>query len=225
MNALYDVGNTVRSGKVPSRHDVCYGLGFLKMTVLGHVDSILSEKGQLQVLDAQLWATATNFIDDVDVIAHSPLQRARETCYGIFGLDVAENQGFVDHGTKATTSTSTNLRTDIPPVVQLNCLQEVTPFETVTGGKKAVRTRIKELERWIDQQDDAQRICLVGHSEYFQILLKHIGMDHKPKNCDVWRASYEPQNSKWSNLKLIHRLGQDGPITNIGSDNVGSLVN
>ena len=110
--------------------------------------------------------------------------------------------------TEATKPIVTPLRSAFPPLEQLDCLLEVTPWESISGGaRKAIRKRIKELERWIESQndDEVSTIALVGHSEYFQIMLEEAGMEKKPKNCDVWKATYHP-GGKWTDLTLIHRL-------------------
>ena len=118
------------------------------------------------------------FTEKLSMIAHSPLIRAKETCFGILDL-----------------SSST-----APSVVELHCLCEVTPWEMLIRGKRPVRNRIKALEEWITAQA-AESIALIGHSEFFSVML---GIDEKFQNCDVWKVSYE--NGRWADLRLAHRL-------------------
>lgn len=118
------------------------------------------------------------FTEQLSMVAHSPLIRAKETCFGI--LDLSSNTA--------------------PSVVELHCLCEVTPWEMLMPGKRPVRKRIKILEEWITAQA-AESIALIGHSEYFSVML---GLDEKFQNCDVWKVSYE--NGRWTDFRLAHRL-------------------
>jgi broad specificity phosphatase PhoE len=120
-----------------------------------------------------------NFTEKLSLVAHSPLIRAKETCYGILDL---------------------NSDNDSPQLVELDCLSEVTPYETLLQGRLPLWKRINSLYKWIQNQE-ADTIALVGHSEYFKIML---GLKEKFKNCDVWKATYS--NGQWTDLELKHRL-------------------
>jgi phosphohistidine phosphatase SixA len=119
-----------------------------------------------------------DFMAQLDLIAHSPLTRAQKTCYGALDLD------------------------GIAPVVSLDCLKEVTPRETVVRGRRPVQERISALQEWIEAQE-ADTIALVGHSEYFKVMLD---LTKRFKNCDVWKASYGQK--KWTDLQLEFRLDE-----------------
>ena len=212
MFALQEVGKSLKNGYLPKKADVAYGCSFVGMQIANKKDSVLSEFGMAQVrelhkvlLQEQQQQKKKHWVHDLDLIAYSPLQRARETCMGTFGIP--SNTMEMDD-TEATKPIVTPLRSTFPPLVQLDCLVEVTPWESIFGGaKKAIRGRIKELEDWIESQndDEVSTIAIVGHSEYFQMMLEEAGMEKKPKNCDVWKATYYP-GGKWTDLSLIHRL-------------------
>lgn len=121
-----------------------------------------------------------NFTAQLDLIAHSPLTRTQKTCYGVLNIDGST------------------------PVIALDCLREVTPRETIIRGRSPVENRIEALQEWIEAQEEAATIALVGHSEYFKVML---GLTRRFKNCDVWSASYS-QKQSWTNLQLEYRLNQ-----------------
>jgi hypothetical protein len=131
-----------------------------------------------QIEDMYKILLEAEFTNKVSLVAHSPLIRAKETCYGV--LDLANSNAM--------------------SVIPLDCLAEVTPWEMVLRGRRPVRKRINALQEWIVAQE-ADTIALVGHSEYFLVML---GLKEKFKNCDVWKASY--QNGRWVDLQLEHRL-------------------
>mmetsp|Transcript_29361 Transcript_29361/g.67972 ORF Transcript_29361/g.67972 Transcript_29361/m.67972 type:complete len:137 (+) Transcript_29361:68-478(+) len=125
----------------------------------------------------------SQFLQKVDLVAHSPLVRAKDTCFGALDLS---NHPHVK-------------------VVELDSLREIFPWERLLFLKgrrqRPLRRRIRDLCHWLASQD-ARTVVLVGHSEYFMVLLDQ---KEKFRNCDVWKAKF--QNDQWSNLKLVHRLG------------------
>ncbi|VEU38475.1 unnamed protein product [Pseudo-nitzschia multistriata] len=195
MHGMQELGTSLVGGRVPTSENLSSSLKFIGGVAKGDIDSKLSEGGREQVkelhsvLKSDGMENMSSVINDVDIIGHSPLVRARDTCYGGFGLHtngVCEN------------------------VVELKCLEEATPWETaVQGRKKTVHKRIDELQRWIDNQTDATTIALVGHSEYFMIMLG-ISRAEKFWNCDVWKVEYAA--GKWTGLTLKHRLTSSKPM-------------
>ena len=196
MHGLQEVGVSLYERRLPTSTDMNKSLQFIYSGAKGDTDSDLSPQGKeqvkelYQVLDEDSQKNMHSLINDVDIIGHSPLIRARETCYGGFGLD----------------------KNDKPEnVVELACLEEATPWETVVQGRKnTVHKRIEELKVWIENQADASTIALVGHSEYFMIMLG-ISRAEKFWNCDVWRVQYQ-SGGRWSGLKLKHRLSSSKPM-------------
>ncbi|KAG7359633.1 histidine phosphatase superfamily branch 1 protein [Nitzschia inconspicua] len=198
MKGFHDVGKALKNRQMPTPNDWKLGSEFVGMTLKGVTDSHLSSRGQRQVLQLKSILDDNGLLDEVDLIAHSPLRRAKETCYGIFGLAA----GISDDDMTTTATTTEKTKTN-KPVVELSCLQEITQLEHLTQGKRAVRKRINSFERWIESQgEDVSTIAIVGHSEYFMIML---GVSEKFKNCDVWKAVYEP-GGKWTVLENEVRL-------------------
>lgn len=196
MHGLQEVGMSLVGRKLPSSEDLSRSFQFIAGAAKGDTDSNLSEGGKEQVrglnqiLESDSQKNMSSVINDVDVIGHSPLIRARDTCYGAFGLD--KNEPYDN-------------------VFELVCLEEVTPWETaIQGRKNTVHKRIVELQNWIEQQKYASTIALVGHSEYFMIML---GLSRAEKfwNCDVWKVQYI-YGGKWTGLELKHRLESSKPM-------------
>ena len=196
LHGLQEVGTSLIERRLPSSKDVTKSLALIGSTAKGDTDSALSPQGKEQIqelfriLDEDGQKNLHSIVNEVDLIGHSPLIRARETCYGAFGLDKNEEH---------------------ENVVELMCLEEATPWETVVQGRKnTVHKRIEELKVWIENQTEANTIALVGHSEYFMIML---GTSRAEKfwNCDVWRVDYQA-GGVWSGLKLKHRLDSSKPM-------------
>eukprot|EP00536_Pseudo-nitzschia_multiseries_P005488 jgi/Psemu1/254535/estExt_Genewise1Plus.C_1030027 len=237
MHALQNVGTSLLERRLPSSGDVTDSFRFLGGAAMGDTDSVLSEAGRQQVrelhdileAEPQQQKQACGDGDgngnggvnvrvrDADVIAHSPLVRARDTCYGAFGLDLIELGLDPDPDGSSCCKNNKNVCNN---VVELPCLEEATPWETaVKGRKNTVHKRIDELHDWIDEQIEtkgAETIVLVGHSEYFMIMLG-IPRSEKFWNCDVWKVEYSYSNScgrgrKWTGLELRHRLASSKPM-------------
>jgi phosphohistidine phosphatase SixA len=205
MYGLQEVGNSIYGCRVPSSKDLSSSLSFLGGVVKGDTDSDLSQNGKQQIDELfQIMNNcrknndvANSVIESVDIIGHSPLTRAKETCFGVFGLNNNDND---------------NNNENKKNVVELSCLEEVTPWETaVSGRRNTVHKRIGELKEWIEsQKDSTSSIALVGHSEYFMIMLG-VSRSEKFQNCDVWKVDYE-YGGTWSNLEIKHRLDSSKPM-------------
>lgn len=70
--------------------------------------------------------------------------------------------------------------------VELGALKEINPREIVTQGNRAIDKRIKSFEAWLSEQKE-DPIVIVGHSVYFQRMLK---LPTVFANCDVWEVQY-----------------------------------
>lgn len=196
MHGFQEVGVSLYERRLPSSKDLTSSLQFIGSAAKGNTNSDLSPQGReqinelFQLLDADSQMNMHSLINDVNVIGHSPLIRAKETCYGAFGLDKNEHP---------------------ENVFELKCLEEATPWETVVQGRKeTVHKRIEELKLWIENQTDATTIALVGHSEYFMIMLG-ISRAEKFWNCDVWKVNYQ-SGGIWTGLELQHRLDSSKPM-------------
>jgi len=195
MHGLQEVGTSLLERRMPTSENMTKSMRFIYSGATGVTNSDLSPQGKKQIkelsqlLESDSQKNMRSVINDVDLIGHSPLIRAKDTCYGAFGLD--KNDWHEN-------------------VVELVCLEETTVWETLVQGRKnTVHKRIEELEAWIESQSEAT-IALVGHSEYFMIMLG-ISRAEKFWNCDVWQVQYQ-SGGRWSDLELKHRLDSSKPM-------------
>lgn len=113
--------------------------------------------------------------NNVQLVAHSPLLRARHTSEGMLGC------------VTATSSTEQKLSPPVKRVEELDCLLEKAPSEWIPGNVGGFAKRIEEFEHWIcDQPED--NIAIVGHSQFFKAMLE---MTYKFNNCDVWEIKLD----------------------------------
>ena len=144
-------------------------------------------------------------VSQLDYIAHSPLKRASETCQGIFGTSSSTVTYTSTSSSGGNTVMQSNQSDDkLTTVLSLDCLREVTPYETLLQGRRPIKKRISALEQWLDKLPNHKTTLLVGHSEYFMVML---GLEEKFKNCDIWKVTYF--QGQWTNLELIHRLKEN----------------
>jgi broad specificity phosphatase PhoE len=183
------------------------------VNVGAQVDSPVSEFGQAQIrhmaqvlLQQQeppqheqpqqqppLNSPSSSVLSRIQLVAHSPLQRAKDTCLGMLGCLAPST---LSHGIKR--------------VEQVDWLKERTPAEWVIS-RSSFHMRLVQLEDWLAQQPE-DCIALVGHSQYFKKLLQ---IDYLIGNCDVVQVTFDPSttsntdnnstsNSKWSELQNVH---------------------
>lgn len=166
-NAFHDLARL----SLPKARDVTNGLQWFNFP--SQIDSDVTEQGRQQIASMAETLKRANFLerDQIQLVVHSPLKRARDTCQGILGCagpDICV--------------------VPVQRVLQLDLLIEKTPMEWVNSSSFA--KRIKDFEQWLAEQPE-ERICLVGHSQYFKALLK---LDYKFANCDVWKATFHDRN-------------------------------
>jgi hypothetical protein len=100
----------------------------------------------------------------VELVLHSPLQRARDTCLGLF---------------PPPSETSSDPRW---LVEETELLLEKTPMEWILSS--SFYSRLQEFVSAIQCRPET-RIVAVGHSQFFRAML-HQGF--KFENCDVWHV-------------------------------------
>ena len=143
-------------------------------------DADVSDRGMEQIADLRSMLDRDSWWTTVkpDAIFCSPLVRARKTCVGIM----------------------TRVE-DRDRVQVLECLREVTPYETIFPS--TFKSRIKEFER-ILKSSSANTIVVVGHSQYFRSMLGG-GM---LRNCDLISATATFDlfgRCEWKGVKLLYR--------------------
>jgi broad specificity phosphatase PhoE len=217
MNAFHDIGRALQKGRLPSANSMKLGTEFVGMTLGGKHDSKLSKRGKQQVLQLQSILRDNQLYDELDLIVHSPLRRAKETCYGIFHLTAdMRPQDLPDTG-----DDTVPFDKKIPPVEELASLTEVTQWELKTQGQRPVRKRIQAFHEWLDGlEESVETIAIVGHSEYFMIML---ALNRKFMNCDVWKATYGG-NGTWTDLNNEVRLDMFSSRSLMEDDNENKPV-
>jgi len=205
MASLFDAAGAIRKFQLPRKQDTKRGLKFVYSCIAGNTDAPLSHHGKRQSeLMGEVLSTE-NFLEkqQVKLIVHSPLIRARDTCQSML-LSTKAGDG------------------DKPwRVEELECLREATPYEQVVTMQQSLRARISEFQRWLALQKE-ERIAVVGHSQYFRLML---GMSEKFQNCDIWEAKFicDEANFKtnsslcvspeiclhsWKDIQLVYRYSQ-----------------
>lgn len=215
LGSLKSAARAVARFSWPSSKDVT--AAFEWILVHQQIDSDLSDFGKQQVAHMAGVLQESEFVtsSQIQLVAHSPLIRAKETCRGMLGC-VAP---VPDTDTEAASSSYPSIES----VLELDLLSEKTPAEWIPGNSATFYNRLTALEDWIAERPETV-IALVGHSQFFKALLK---LDYKFGNCDVMQVRFQPPptspppqadsnsaaavekkslkiSSKWSNLKEVH---------------------
>ena len=203
--ALSRTFKTLGRFTLPSSTDVYSSTQLLN--VPAQVDSNVSEIGANQIKHMGEKLKQENFLQTtgIQLVAHSPLIRARETSEGMLGCSALS----ADEVKEKADSVSR--------VVQTDLLLEKTPAEWTPLYYNGFIKRIGVFEEWLWSQKE-EKIALVGHSQFFKAML---GLDFKFGNCDVWKLTFDlskvndttagPRDScqwklppQWSNLELLY---------------------
>eukprot|EP00977_Amphora_coffeiformis_P005447 scaffold1162_cov170-Amphora_coffeaeformis.AAC.5 len=180
----------IKSASFPDTDDVVSVVELLD--IASHVDTPLSATGKQQIQDVAQQLQDADFMQQaqIELVVHSPLQRAQETAEGLLQCRADR----ADFSTAAPT---------VKRVVQLDALRERTPDECFIPWRKLSYTaRRQAFLDWLVQQPE-KVVAVVGHSEYFRSLLN---LPFKFGHCDVWRAEYRPHSrTKWFGLERLYR--------------------
>lgn len=131
----------LKEWSLPTKYQISKSFSLLKY----NTDEAVSPLGREQINAMAEKIKCDNFLETFqpEVVCHSPLSRAQDTCRGIFGQ--RDND------------------------LVLPCLTEMSPIE-IFMFKDRVNVRIKEFEDWLDSRPE-ERFVVVGHSRYFQVML------------------------------------------------------
>lgn len=167
----------------PNKSDLVASIELLN--VQAQIDSNVSEVGRRQINQLGARLEEENFVEGkgVQLVAHSPLKRARQTSEGMLRCvtsrpDVTTDEDSTAAGAKANS---------VSRVVELEILKERTPIEWLPTNYDAFTKRIASFEKWLGEQPE-DVIAIVGHSQYFKSML---GLDYKFGNCDVWELKFD----------------------------------
>jgi len=196
---------TLARFRLPNAKDVTAGFGLLN--VYENVDSHVSEFGQRQIEHMAAVLEQSDFVrrSKIQLVAHSPLIRARETCRGMLGVASCQAGGSDADNDGGRPKVALG---EVAEVLELDLLIEKTPAEWLPGNSGSLEKRLRALEDWVAAQSHSV-IALVGHSQFFKALLE---LDYKFGNCDVMEVQFNAPSSeesnrptkKWTNLKEVH---------------------
>jgi hypothetical protein len=119
VGSLKNMVRSARAFSLPSSKDFTASLQLLHVT--GQVNSAVSDIGVQQIADMAAQLRASNFVETagITLVAHSPLERARQTSHGLLGC--VENRD----ATKASASALIACKVDsVQRVQELDTLKE-----------------------------------------------------------------------------------------------------
>jgi broad specificity phosphatase PhoE len=169
--------------RLPRKADLVASIELINLPA--QIDSDVSPVGKAQINALGRKIASDDFAKKmgIQLVAHSPLKRARQTSEGMLGCvtpnpNVTIEQDYSAEGKKAPT---------VGRVVELPILKERTPMEWMPKMYDAFTKRIFSFEQWLGEQPE-DVIAIVGHSQYFKSML---GLPKKFKNCDVWSLQFD----------------------------------
>jgi hypothetical protein len=160
----------------------------------------------------------------IQLVAHSPLKRARLTSYGMLQC-VAPSSANTEKDVNANDPTLNGSKhPSVSRVVELDILSERTPIEWLPIQHDAFTKRIAEFEMWLCQQPE-DVIAVVGHSQYFKDML---GLESKFNNVDVWSCQFDftVENSIQKVKRDVHVANESETKKKIQKhfENLGSMI-
>ncbi len=174
--------------KIPAKDDLVASSELLHISA--QIDSDVSPKGRAQINQLGRRLMADEFVVKmgIQLVAHSPLKRARSTSEGMLRCVSPNDQ---EEGCQAPSVTR---------VVELDLLSERTPMEWLPIHHDAFTKRIANFEQWLSEQPE-DVIAIVGHSQYFKSML---GLNKKFKNCDVWSLQFDYHSVEMTHKGVKH---------------------
>ena len=218
---------------LPKTSDVGASLELLNISA--NADAPISEMGHQQCAVMKEILQKHDFLvsQQVELIVHSPLQRAKDTCVELLGykcdqLYDEEQKGkdnkdietihFVpgseeknkkkDMEDSSGTTTETeaprqNFKGKLKRVINLQLLTEKSHKEWLPGSSGSFERRVSDFQRWLTNQPETT-VCIVGHSQFFKLLL---GLPFKFQNCDVYKVTFDPQKTKPNEPVILEHDG------------------
>jgi phosphohistidine phosphatase SixA len=173
--ALSRTFKTLGKFSFPSSSDIYASTELLNLPA--QVDSNVSEIGASQIKHMGEKLKQAKFLETtgIELVAHSPLLRARETSEGMLGCSAVSSEEVKEKAESVTR------------VVQTELLLEKTPAEWTPLYYNGFKKRIGDFEEWLWNQKEG-KIALVGHSQFFKAML---GLDFKFGNCEVWKLTFD----------------------------------
>lgn len=168
------------TGVIPSSKDV--NASFELLNVPAQLNSDVSDIGAKQIKHMGELLRQQKFLEKmgVQLVVHSPLLRARQTCEGLLGCQA--NPMKKPESVARVEELEFLIERQPQEVPQDVILKDVAPTQS------SFTRRIKHFERWLAKQPE-DVVAVVGHSLHFKTMLN---VDFKFKNCEVWVAEFDP---------------------------------
>jgi broad specificity phosphatase PhoE len=207
---------------LPKRSDVGASLELLNISA--NHDAPISDTGMGQCAVMKRMLSEFNFVatHKIQLVAHSPLIRAKQTCAELLGCSsdqvVEENPGKPEEEeVKFQPETSETMATAAAPgypepiqrVVNLSLLLEKTHMEWVPGNSGSFEKRVLDFQTWLGQQPESV-VAVVGHSQFFKLLLN---LPFKFDNVDVYQVQFDPKKTKPSEPVIVEHDGTADEVT------------
>lgn len=174
VRALGKVMYRLKRFRLPNCSDVCSAVLLLRF----EANAPLSKEGMRQLQDVKGQLRHDVMLDKahLELVAHSPLERAAQTCKTLFG--------------------------DCPaPKVELSDLLERSPCEYLRGGNSFPQ-RVKRFRAWLAARPET-RIAVVGHGQFFRKLLAGSCSDGRMSNAEVRRCRFSAERG-FSNVETLY---------------------
>jgi broad specificity phosphatase PhoE len=171
----------ITTGAIPSTEDL--EASFELLNVPAQLNSDVSNIGAQQIKHMGELLRESKFLEEnkVQLVVHSPLLRARQTCEGLLGC----------------VASPLRKPSCVARVEELDFLVERQPQEVpqefilkdVAPTSSSFNRRIMQFEQWLAKQPE-EIITVVGHSLHFKTMLN---VPFKFKNCEVWVCQFDPK--------------------------------
>eukprot|EP00591_Stephanopyxis_turris_P004065 CAMPEP_0195510616 /NCGR_PEP_ID=MMETSP0794_2-20130614/3210_1 /TAXON_ID=515487 /ORGANISM="Stephanopyxis turris, Strain CCMP 815" /LENGTH=205 /DNA_ID=CAMNT_0040638069 /DNA_START=124 /DNA_END=738 /DNA_ORIENTATION=- len=151
LAGLKNVCNAISRFHLPSKDDTNKMTQLIGGVLKGYNDEPLSDYGRSQSKAMGELLSMEKFLEteQVELVVHSPLVRARDTCKAMLGCsgiqDVSNSDG---KNSEKKNDDSIELPNPVGEVLQLQCLREATVWEQLTKKKKGIEPRLNEFEDW-----------------------------------------------------------------------------
>jgi broad specificity phosphatase PhoE len=204
---------------LPKRSDI--GASFELLNISANHDAPISEAGMGQCSIMKKMLQECNFVatHKIQLVAHSPLIRAKQTCAELLGC--SSDQLVEDHAGKpeeeevrfqpetSETTAAPGYPEPIQRVVSLNLLLEKTHMEWVPGNSGSFEKRVLDFQAWLGKQPESV-VAVVGHSQFFKLLLN---LPFKFDNVDVYQVQFDPKKTKPNEPVIIEHDGTADEVT------------
>ena len=196
---------------LPKKQDVTESMELLNITA--NHDAPLSDLGKNQCQAMKTMLQENDFVSSnkIELVIHSPLQRAKETSETLLGVSSDQE---IDISTAETTTkdesveSSKSLPASVQRVLNLSILEEKTHSEWV-WSQSSYEQRVNSFQKWLGAQPESV-ICIVGHSQYFKTML---GLPFKFDNVDVYSVSFDPQKTTPNEPFVLENAGVPETVT------------